>query len=159
MNKRAGPCCSFVENNLELIKLSRKVNLIYVIVYLGCGGTHKSQSGSLSTPNFPESYQKNIECLWIIKPYPKPNPQTLYLQIDHFDSGARSCKDKGSLQIIDGETSTSGMSMSLPIRTPAQSYLSAFRLVFNSLSCPDGNTGFNASYWISGINFKLAYLQ
>lgn len=36
----------------------------------GCGGTLTAEKGSLSSPNFPENYDNNVECEWIIRVHP-----------------------------------------------------------------------------------------
>ena len=123
------------------------INKVKCFLFLDCGGTLTNRFGSLSTPD--GYYPENIECLWLIKPYPKPTERTLNLKVDHFDVG---CKD--SLEINDGGTPTSRKMMLFPPGRLFISHLSAFRLVFKSNgSCGSNRTKrFNATYWTSGIN-------
>jgi len=35
---------------------------------LACGGTYDSIRGTISTPNYPNNYFRDTECVWILKP-------------------------------------------------------------------------------------------
>ena len=118
-----------------------------MFLFLDCGGDLTSNSGSLSTPNFPGFYPPNIECLWLITPQPKPKQDTLKLEIHHLHVG---CQD--NLDVYDGSTPSSQRLLGSWTPRVHTSHLSAFRLVFKSCdSCNKRCKGFNATYWISGI--------
>lgn len=40
---------------------------LHVVYNLACGGTLNSFSGKIASPNYPNSYPLNIECVWTIQ--------------------------------------------------------------------------------------------
>lgn len=41
--------------------------LFILFYYSGCGGLLQGSGGEFSSPGFPSSYPKNIECEWLIR--------------------------------------------------------------------------------------------
>ncbi|KAH8379700.1 hypothetical protein KR009_006651 [Drosophila setifemur] len=57
-------------NNVRILAKGIRLLAEYSSLDNTCGGTIKSVMGSLSSPNYPDSYPANVECVWLIEAPP-----------------------------------------------------------------------------------------
>ena len=63
---------------------------VYVPADEGCGGTLTGTEGTVTSPNYPDSYNHNEDCVWIIT---VPDSDNVVLQFNHFGlEGGTSCQ-------------------------------------------------------------------
>ena len=43
------------------------VIIITIIIITGCGGKFTASVGSIHSPNYPNNYDKNLDCRWLIE--------------------------------------------------------------------------------------------
>jgi len=53
-------------NNVRILTRGVRLQALYSTFENSCGGNITSARGSLSSPNYPDSYPANIECVWTI---------------------------------------------------------------------------------------------
>ena len=121
---------------------------------IGCGRLLQGEYGFISSPQFPDFYPENIQCLWIIRSGKNNKGSKFHLSFNTFDIG--SCSDD-YLRIQDGKSQYSSQIARLTYNNmPPKiitSGLSAFRLTFESYACPNKSRhqGFNATFWVTGM--------
>ncbi|XP_015589651.1 cubilin [Cephus cinctus] len=54
----------------------------YSVLNTACGGNYTSEHGTISSPGYPNSYPKNVECVWIINTSPG---NRISFNVDDFD--------------------------------------------------------------------------
>uniref|UniRef100_A0A6P4EJQ7 Cubilin n=1 Tax=Drosophila rhopaloa TaxID=1041015 RepID=A0A6P4EJQ7_DRORH len=57
-------------NNVRIVTIGIRLQAQYSTFENSCGGNITSARGSLSSPNYPDSYPSNIECVWSIEARP-----------------------------------------------------------------------------------------
>lgn len=99
----SGPYLYFKFNS-DGSRTDKGFNLIYTEVagQQGCGGVFNSHSGTLSSPNFPNPYSSNEDCIWIIQP-----GHALILTFNNIDLPGESPCTTDYVEIRDGSTPTS----------------------------------------------------
>lgn len=132
---------------------------VFLPFFTDCGGVFHGEYGSVTSPRFPEFYPENVKCVWVIKNDEEDKMGKLHLSFSTFDIGARRSCHRDYLEIRDGESQNSGVlgrysNRNKPPNT-ITSRLSALRLTFKSGACTENiqYKGFNATFWISGMNF------
>jgi len=70
----------------------------------GCGGTLTSEKGSFNSPNFPERYDNNVECDWLIRVHPL---ERIQIKFTVFDLEHHSRCRWDYLEIRDGDSEQS----------------------------------------------------
>ena len=66
--------------------------VIYLFIYFSCGSTFTAPSGTITSPNYPDNYDNNRECIWQIITSPG---SSIELRIDVFDvEHHEQCKKK-----------------------------------------------------------------
>lgn len=68
----------------------------------GCGGTLTAEKGSISSPNFPERYENNVECDWIIRVHPL---ERIEIEFTVFDLETHNRCRFDYLEIREGDNS------------------------------------------------------
>lgn len=69
---------------------------------LGCGGTLTSSTGSIASPNYPESYDENSECFYKIMTNPGSRIRISFSELD-LERTAR-CRGGDYIEIFDGKS-------------------------------------------------------
>lgn len=57
-------------------------NYLFIDASKVCGGRYFTPTGTITSPNYPEHYPANRECVWVIT---APNKQQVNLEIEQFD--------------------------------------------------------------------------
>ncbi|XP_054159895.1 LOW QUALITY PROTEIN: cubilin-like [Oppia nitens] len=70
----------------------------------GCGGTLTAEKGTLSSPNFPNRYENNIDCDWIIRVHPM---ERIEIKFSLFDLESHNQCSFDFLEIREGDNSES----------------------------------------------------
>ncbi|VDP78060.1 unnamed protein product [Echinostoma caproni] len=118
-----------------------------------CGGYLIEEQGIITTPNYPNIYPKNVECIWKIS---APEDRRISLKFDDFN--LYSDCFLAHVDIYDGLNCSSRILRHCGLRSPGpiESTGSELMVVFRS-SGPSTLRGFRATYvvWMSGFNRTL----
>ncbi|KAF8777573.1 Cubilin like protein [Argiope bruennichi] len=111
----------------------------------GCGGLYTTPEGTIMTPNFPETYNANDECDWLIEV-----DKSHRVILDFYDFGMPESVNgtKGYVAIYDGNSSTAPLLLKHWGPKPEDSILSTGHQMLVRLVA-DGNNvgnGFRAHY-------------
>ncbi|XP_048462936.1 cubilin [Rhincodon typus] len=66
-----------------------------------CGGTYEDSKGILTTPNWPNAYPSNRQCVYIIR---QPTGERIHLQFTYMDLESNNSCSSVSVEVRDGET-------------------------------------------------------
>ena len=121
----------------------QRFRAIYTVEDTACGGTLSSMSGRFASPDFPNSYPMNVECVWIIK---APAGNIAHLFFSQFDLEESEDCNKDYLDVYqngpDGINIGRYCGSSPPLQiAPLQTYW----IKFNSDDSQEGQ-GFIAQY-------------
>uniref|UniRef100_A0A8C3I7Z9 Cubilin n=1 Tax=Chrysemys picta bellii TaxID=8478 RepID=A0A8C3I7Z9_CHRPI len=68
----------------------------------GCGGVFQASSGEIHSPNYPQPYNDNTDCAWIIQ---VDHGHRVLLNFTDFDIGLRQSCDYNNVAVFDGPDS------------------------------------------------------
>ena len=113
-----------------------------------CGGDIIGSTGEFTSPNYPEKYGDNLNCVWIIE---VPQDHIIELTFQHFDI------ENGfdSLEVFDGDTPTAKSLNKYSGSIKPESIVSSGNKLKINLQSDQlhGGTGFLAQYKASKFNF------
>lgn len=64
-----------------------------LLLFLECGGLQKSVKGIITSPNYPNNYDNNMECLWIIEVPATHTINLAFVDVDIAKSWIGNCSD------------------------------------------------------------------
>ncbi|ODM98815.1 Cubilin [Orchesella cincta] len=122
-------------------------HIIWDATSTGCGGMLTSPSGSISSPNYPSSYDVGLECLWKIQVNQGSLVQLSFVDIDIQQSGSQQCWGE-HVEVLDGSDRNSP---SLG-KFCSEDHVISFQSTGNSVTVK-----FVSYYGSSGRGFQLNY--
>ncbi|XP_038652379.1 cubilin [Scyliorhinus canicula] len=69
----------------------------------GCGGTYQDSKGILTSPNWPNPYPSNRQCVYIIR---QPMGERIHLQFTHMELESHNSCSSTYIEVHDGEAET-----------------------------------------------------
>lgn len=54
----------------------------FYFLYLGCGGDLVMETGAFNSPNYPDAYPPNVECVWTIRSSPGNRIQLSFMLVN-----------------------------------------------------------------------------
>ncbi|XP_077970957.1 scavenger receptor cysteine-rich domain-containing protein DMBT1-like [Styela clava] len=111
---------------------------------ISCGGTLYENNGTIISPNYPENYQNNVDCIWIIH---VPSWYNIVFEVDYFYTE----DDFDYVFMYDGTPDQTG---------PQLAHLTGFYENFNAQIQSSNNSAyiiFHSDKFITAPGFKIQY--
>lgn len=54
----------------------------FYLLYSGCGGDLVMETGAFNSPNYPDAYPPNVECVWTIRSSPGNRIQLSFMLVN-----------------------------------------------------------------------------